>query len=72
MKIFKIDFYKIFIVLLLFGFLFVFYQFAQNNRYLLMANTPAILDTRTGAVYSFNGDPDKKGNAQMISKPLIK
>lgn len=65
MKNLKLDFFKISIVIILLGFLFVFYQFSENGRFQISGESSRIIDTRTGAVYRF-------GLAEPISKPLPK
>ncbi len=55
----NIDLFKIMIVILAGGFLFLFYQYSQNGRYQNYKETNRyILDTRTGKIYKIdNGVP---------------
>ncbi len=66
MKNLKFDFFKVSIVLILLGFLLVFYQSSRNGRF-SNAGSIGILDTRNGAVYINSG-----GNSKMVMKPIIK
>ena len=47
MKIINLSYFKISIVIILIGFLFVFYEYSQNGRYYIN-NNALIIDTRTG------------------------
>ncbi|NQU68804.1 MAG: hypothetical protein HQ510_12745 [Candidatus Marinimicrobia bacterium] len=48
----KIEPFKIVLILILLGFLFVFFQFTQNGRYQNNTDTRGcILDTRNGSMY---------------------
>jgi len=48
MKKRNIDFFKISIILILLGFLYCFYQFTLNGRYVNTADFRVVLDSKTG------------------------
>tara|TARA_R110001583_G_scaffold90656_1_gene232603 strand:+ start:238 stop:408 length:171 start_codon:yes stop_codon:yes gene_type:complete len=48
MKKFNIDLFKISIIIILIGFLYCFYEYAQNGRYVTTDVLKITLDTRTG------------------------
>jgi hypothetical protein len=72
MKNLKLDFFKISLVIILLGFLFVFYQFSENGRFYSPSDGSKIIDSRSGAVYTFYDKSSRDGNAKLISKPLPK
>lgn len=53
MKKINIDLFKISIIVILIGFLYCFYLFTQNGRYVRVENPNAVLDSRTGKLISF-------------------
>lgn len=55
MKKLNLDFFKTAILIILLAFLFVFYQYSQNGRYVV--DGLMVLDTRTGQhlIYTKNG-----------------
>lgn len=72
MKKINIDLFKISILAILIGFLYLFKQYSQNERY-CFSNTAydgvrIIIDTRTGAVWTIH----KYQPAELISEPLSK
>jgi hypothetical protein len=72
MRNLKFDFFKISIVIILLGFLFVFYQFSENGRFYSPSDGAKIIDSRTGAIYTFYDNKSRGGNAKLISNPLPK
>ena len=48
MKTKAIDLFKISIIVILIGFLYCFYQYTQNGRYVQTNDFRVILDSRTG------------------------
>lgn len=55
---YKFDFFKFFLLIILLGFLYVFYLNSQNGRYINYNQEleKVIIDTRTGALYAFTDD----------------
>lgn len=62
MQNFKFDFFKLWIVIFLIIFLYLFRQFSENGRY-TMNVAGGLIDTRTGAVYVLN---EETGKAEII------
>tara|TARA_R110002049_G_C9012989_1_gene550790 strand:+ start:61 stop:231 length:171 start_codon:yes stop_codon:yes gene_type:complete len=50
MKKFNLDLFKISIIIILIGFLYCFYLFTQNGRYVTTDSIMVTLDTRTGKI----------------------
>jgi len=50
----NLDFFKVFLIVILVGFLFVFSQYAKNGRYQSRLSAKVVLDTRTGTVYKIH------------------
>lgn len=59
MKKLNLDLFKISIIIILIGFLYCFYQFSQNGRYVRQDDSRLVLDSRTG---KFNIIEFKNGN----------
>lgn len=85
MKSIKVDFYKLSIVLILVGFLLVFFQFVnndlENGRYVLQPkivdndSREAILDSRTGVIYQLRRgclNCDDNYTIEKVSDPIPK
>lgn len=51
MKKAKVNFFKIFIVICMLGFLFCCYQYSQTGRFQLSNDGYDVIDTHTGKVY---------------------
>lgn len=58
MKKYNLDLFKVSIIIILAGFLYCFYLYTQNGRYVQTNDFRVILDSRTG-----------KTNFQEIKKP---
>ncbi|TDD98612.1 hypothetical protein [Flavobacterium cellulosilyticum] len=57
MKKLNLDYFKISILLILLGFLLVFYQYSQNGRYISKGEDWMVIDTHTGKIYHCNPSP---------------
>ena len=78
MKNLKIDLFKIAFTIILVGFFIVFCQYLsvfkeytetqQNGRFLLSNEGYMIIDTRSGAVYEWDGE----NSVNVLNKPIIK
>ena len=68
MKKIHFDFFKFSLVIILIGFLLIFYQYSQNGRYFYIDVT-YILDTRTGAIWETNYGKGK-GFPTEFTKPI--
>ena len=72
MKNFKLDLFKISLVLILLGFLFLFDQYTKNGRFHISNDGTSIIDTRTGTVWNIYDNEDRKHNAELYSNPILK
>lgn len=64
MKYMNFDLFKTLIIVLLIGFLFVFYQYSQNGRYQSYVDVDYLIDTRTGETYYVGeGYPERESGA---------
>ena len=72
MKKLNIDLFKFSLVVILFGFLFLFYQYSQNGRFYLANDSNSIIDTRTGTVWDIYNNGERGNSAELYSRPLTK
>ena len=78
MKNLKVDIFKLTLIIILAGFLFIFYQYLsvfkaytqnqQNGRFLLSTDGYQIIDSQTGALYAWDGNSVN----ELLNKPIIK
>jgi hypothetical protein len=68
MKKINFDFFKFSVVIILIGFLLIFYQFSQNGRYFYISDSK-IFDTQTGALWE-NKFPRGKSIPIEYTKPI--
>jgi hypothetical protein len=63
----KLDYFKISIIVILLGFLIVFYRYSENGRYAHTNNdSTIIIDTRTGELYRVQGG----GHLYKLTRPV--
>ena len=60
MKTNNLDLFKISIIIISIGFLYCFYQFSQNGRYVKTENFRVVLDTQTGKLNAPKINIEKK------------
>jgi len=68
MKKINIDVFKIALVAILLGFLFLFYQYSQNGRFYLTHDSLFIIDSRTGVVWHISNNKDEKLYCNPVQK----
>ena len=70
MKILKIDFFKLALIILISIGVFILYGYGKNGRYQLSTDGELIIDTKSGVVYLIPDYDSYNKDAKVLSKAL--